>query len=594
MSWTVWKVAGAASSIRRGGIVLNDPNPPIWSNTANITAEDSVDADTNIDKTENSYWLRAYNFNMWLSDIPSGNYIGRVAIRFRLKAQTADQIEVNACHIDTQAIAEGGVPAGTNNADAYLLQTTYVKREFDYSLFEWGWDNLTDVDVRSTDFSTYLSLYNTQLSDNKNGYCDVVECRIFHEDPLNVLTIKSSQIGLTALKTSVGPQVARVNTPKLTLTVRPVNNEDVLQPKTSSLSLSGVLVTARSARVASVSKLRMNGVKAFPHYLNVEARASEINLTGIRASALALSYIKTPDISLTGLKVPQSIVYVKTASIGLVANLVTDSLSPDGSGDVSDIKLYYSGAATEDQYDSLGGPLSTAAGKEVYSKFQHFTATVMTGATIINAYDNPHGNSGRLDFISGPPKQYMWTPHGYSFGDTQAVDISSGLGVYLLGDIEHGFLTVKCDGTYPVSSTNQIIEVNNPRYRLFRVATPLDCHSGRDSYRCFYVKNNASNKTLRLVLWIDPQPVVATAFMVGPDPIGEGNGTSNGIAPTISDEYTAPIGVTFISPTENTPLTIGVLNAQKAVAIWVKRTVAANTTDFTLFNSMRIHIGTFI
>ena len=90
-------------------------------------------------------------------------------------------------------------------------------------------------------------------------------------------------------------------------------------------------------------------------------------------------------------------------------------------------------------------------------------------------------------------------------------------------------------------------------------------------YYPFYLKNKHNTQTIQNIkIWIyrassDPNIAVAIGF----DPAGK-----NGIAQTIADVYTAPTGVTFVSPfteTSSTVLKIPLLAAGDKQAIWVKQ-----------------------
>lgn len=119
---------------------------------------------------------------------------------------------------------------------------------------------------------------------------------------------------------------------------------------------------------------------------------------------------------------------------------------------------------------------------------------------------------------------------------------------------------------------------------LFDVVSSAEAAAGRVEYRCVSLFNNHGTETLYGVkVWLSantPSPSTDAA-------IGLGSSGLSGTEQTVANESTAPVGVTFSSPsTQGSGLSVGDLPAGAWINIWIRRTVnpgAASTTDsFTL------------
>ena len=107
--------------------------------------------------------------------------------------------------------------------------------------------------------------------------------------------------------------------------------------------------------------------------------------------------------------------------------------------EVNDLWFVHSGgAANESPLGDLGGAISTAAGKRVFSQITSGVSNV-TGVVINDAYGNAQGN-GTLSFIynGGTGRTLSWKPYGFPtyYGDTVDTD-----GVYVIGS-SAGYLEV--------------------------------------------------------------------------------------------------------------------------------------------------------
>lgn len=143
--------------------------------------------------------------------------------------------------------------------------------------------------------------------------------------------------------------------------------------------------------------------------------------------------------------------------------------------------------------------------------------------------------------------------------------------------------------TDPDSSLGGVISsteiVSATLENLFDNVTASESANGDTEYRCLYVLNtNTTDSFLGVVIWIDTQTASPdTDIAIGLDGGGVGDGSSTGVAVTITDEGTAPAGVSFSTPNSaSTGLTIGDLGPGQAHAVWIKRNVAVGAAQTSL------------
>lgn len=115
---------------------------------------------------------------------------------------------------------------------------------------------------------------------------------------------------------------------------------------------------------------------------------------------------------------------------------------------------------------------------------------------------------------------------------------------------------------------------------LFEEVDLDESEAGSTKYRCFYVINTHATDSLALTtLFIASNtPASSTHVAMGLDPAGIGDGSSTGVATTISPETDAPAGVSFSDyPTSGAGLSIGTLDAGEAIAVWLRRVIDAGS-----------------
>lgn len=260
---------------------------------------------------------------------------------------------------------------------------------------------------------------------------------------------------------------------------------------------------------------------------------------------------------------------------------------------MADLQIIYSGAAgNEDPDASLGGIISSAAGKRVLS--QSHSGFAMAGVTGDYACGNALG-AGTLHFDYAGTT-LTWTPNGGTGGD--AVDVSVD-GVYVIADTtgdEQLHVTIVA-ASLPGSNDDDTITIANIANETFDDISKQESLDGDIEYRCFYLKNaHATDEMLNVTIWLKSDAVGADSLTLGADLAGVGDGVSTGVADTIANENTAPDpAVSFSAPSSRpTGIVLGTLAAGKCVAFWIKRTVPADTTTSTAIDLSIIGVAAYI
>jgi len=118
---------------------------------------------------------------------------------------------------------------------------------------------------------------------------------------------------------------------------------------------------------------------------------------------------------------------------------------------------------------------------------------------------------------------------------------------------------------------------------------------GRTEYRCIYVINTTSHIS-GATIEITTNPVLTLAS-AGLDAAGKGDGILTGIAQIISTEDTTPTNVKFFGedilsadgPFDTVVLPLGLLKANEAVPIWLKRVTEQGQQQTITFNLVVTH-----
>lgn len=136
-------------------------------------------------------------------------------------------------------------------------------------------------------------------------------------------------------------------------------------------------------------------------------------------------------------------------------------------------------------------------------------------------------------------------------------------------------------GKYLSTTDITLATLNN----LLRAITSDEAAVGITIYRCFFILNLHATITYEDVkVWMASQVAGGGTVSIGLDPAGTvPKGQAAAQAAEISDEETAPAGVTFSSPTtEGTALSIGDIVPDDCQAIWLKLVVPAGASALAL------------
>lgn len=238
---------------------------------------------------------------------------------------------------------------------------------------------------------------------------------------------------------------------------------------------------------------------------------------------------------------------------------------------LSDIQFRLSGDTTNDTPESsLGGAMSTlSAPSGVIQSNNAVDSAPITGITVIDAPQSAVG-TGVLTFTASGTLA-TWAPAGQSAG--AAVNVGTAGSYTLYGLDGTSALRISTSGSLPGVDDSTNVVVTRAAGRLFDAVSAEQSIAGHVDYRCIYLNNVGASTLANIQIYIPAQPAGAT-MAIGLDPVGVG-----GTATTIALETDAPAGVTFTSPSSAaTGLLVASLTAANKVAIWVRRTVPANST----------------
>lgn len=256
---------------------------------------------------------------------------------------------------------------------------------------------------------------------------------------------------------------------------------------------------------------------------------------------------------------------------------------------VSDIKYYYSGgAANANPNLSLGGAISN----NVITSQNASAVINVTGVTILSAVNNAQG----VGLLSWSPSTntLSWQPPGSVNVYSQSGIVTDG--EYTVGSGD-GILTVQVVAASLSATFKQdSITITNATQNVFDSVGALDSLNGSIEYRCIYIKNTNATVTVNdAKVWIKSLTTGPDEIDIGLDPAGIGDGTSTGVAATIVDEDTAPVGVTFTRPlTYATGLLIGTLAPGQTIALWERRTVPPDTTGNITSNQSILAVAVIV
>ncbi len=236
-----------------------------------------------------------------------------------------------------------------------------------------------------------------------------------------------------------------------------------------------------------------------------------------------------------------------------------------------DFKFYLSGGATNTDCDaSLGGVQSTTG---IAEQTIAWTSTSMTGVTLVSANGNIIGASpadqGVLIFqITDTIDTLAWAPPGLMSGyvyQSVAVD-----GTYTItADPATGYtgsVTVTVDSSLlPASNETQDITITDPSRNLFADITATDSRDGTIEHRGLYLVNEGAQIETVEIAVVQDYSAARLEFAFAPEGVDDE-------METLTNEDTAPAGVSWQSPTLALPLSIE-LDAASYIGVWIRRVV---------------------
>lgn len=229
------------------------------------------------------------------------------------------------------------------------------------------------------------------------------------------------------------------------------------------------------------------------------------------------------------------------------------------------------GGANLQPNQSLGGYRSTT---KIISETVDDN-TPLSGVTINYASDNGTG-TGTL-FFDFSENTLAWSAPGEILGAPVDVSIT---GSYTLFSDASGYIHVSVDSAnLPFADASAPLSISQTMNNLFDDIEKAESIAGDTEYRCFYIRNEDTETFYDAKIYIKSQPTGADSLALGIDPQGVHNVTET--TATLANESTAPGSVTFTSPTQGSPLSIGDIGSGYQVAIWIRRTVPANTLTST-------------
>lgn len=233
------------------------------------------------------------------------------------------------------------------------------------------------------------------------------------------------------------------------------------------------------------------------------------------------------------------------------------------------------GAANTDPDASLGGIMSS---QRILSKSATALSNI-TGITIDDAPGVAEGTTITLQYYSS--SKTIRAVVGASANPY--VSLTEDARIALPADAGYIFMTVDYSA---LSASNQTdtITVSALQNQLFDDIAKTEAYDGDVEYRCAYLVNtHSTDDFLGAKIYISTQPNGSDDLAVALDLAGIGDGSSTGVADTISDENTAPDpNLTFTAPsTFESAITIGTLAPGEACAFWQQRTVPALTLTST-------------
>lgn len=225
-------------------------------------------------------------------------------------------------------------------------------------------------------------------------------------------------------------------------------------------------------------------------------------------------------------------------------------------------------------YTAGGKPHLGGAAAAVLTSQTCSVPAIVTGVAVLDAVGNQAGQ-GQLSY--NPSNQGLaWQPPGAQSADGQIITTS---GTYTIGG-PSGILVVSVvTGILPSIYKVESLLITDTINAVFDDVSPNMALDGFIQYRCLYLYN--AHPTLAIMspkLFVSGQPAGPNQIAIGVDPAGVGDGATTGVATTIANENTAPVGVTFSAPaTASSGIALPNIPAGQSIAVWQRRSVPMNS-----------------
>lgn len=246
------------------------------------------------------------------------------------------------------------------------------------------------------------------------------------------------------------------------------------------------------------------------------------------------------------------------------------------------IDLYLSGGASNSDPDlSLGGVESTV---KLYGQTPVFVAAAPAGITLI---DSASDNGGTL--VSLADKTAYWQKDGSASGGT-AVSITTDDQYTLDSFEEDDYVTISvvAASLQTVQTLNSAVTVTDIANNLYNDVLEPEALSGSVKYRHFYIKN-LSIDDIKIRMYVKQQ-------LTGLDVLEFGFSTTTSGTPDaiLTDEDTAPVGVSFDSPSPYNYTPVLNILAGESIGVFLKRTVRPLTDISTPRDTARLLFEEYI
>ncbi len=141
-------------------------------------------------------------------------------------------------------------------------------------------------------------------------------------------------------------------------------------------------------------------------------------------------------------------------------------------------------------------------------------------------------------------------------------------GTFSLPSPENGMLVVEMNAI-PATNTSATLTTSQLKNTLFDDISGGESLSGMSDYRAIYLANGDTVTHSGINMWVDQPTSGYVTLQLGLAVEGV-----NGSVASISTEITTPNAVTFITPTEASPLSLPDLAPNARIGVWVKRTIS--------------------